>query len=145
MNDFVSGNDRPISINHSRGNQVDRGLFITITGPVRVSLIFPILSIDQIHDTHNWWFGIEIRTYRDGRADRRAVISVVGCDRRAHERAALVQTARRSSGTLTHWNERVRVRGDVPMTVFLILDLLLRRKIFQIIFQVIRLKRFAKR
>ena len=82
-------------------------------------------------------------THRNGRADRRAVISVV--DRRAHEGAALIQTARRSSGTLAHRDERVRVRGDVPMPVLLVLDLLLCRQIFQIVLEVIWLERFAER
>lgn len=67
MNDSVSGNDRPISINHSGGNQVDRGLFITITGPVRLSLVFPILSIEAEIGQRSgrsairrWWRGLEI-------------------------------------------------------------------------------------
>lgn len=89
---------------------------------------------------------LEIRrsTHRDGRADRRAVISVVGCDRRAHERAALIQATRRSPGTLAHRNERVRIRWNVPMSVLLVLDLLLSRQIFQIVFQMIRLERFTE-
>lgn len=89
---------------------------------------------------------LEIRrsTHRDGRTDRRAVISVIGCDRRAHERAALIQATRRSPGTLAHRNERVRIRWNVPMPVLLVLDLLLSRQIFQIVFQMIRLERFTE-
>lgn len=117
------------------------GLFITITG---LSLdTFDPLSSDRRRCCSNPEIGR--RTHRDGRADRRAVISVVGCDRRAHERAALIQATRRSPGTLAHRYERVRVRWNVPVPVLLVLDLLLRRQIFQIVFQMIRLERFAER
>lgn len=111
-----------------------------------LSIFSPIFGF-RLSTTDGAFQNPEIRrnTHRDGRADRRAVVSVVGCDRRAHERAALIQAARRSPGTLAHRDERVRIRWNVPMPVLLVLDLLLSRQIFQIVFQMIRLERFAER
>lgn len=68
-----------------------------------------------------------------------------GSDRGAHERTALIQTTVRAPRTLGYRDERVRVWRYVPMTIFLVLDPLLRRQVFEIALQVAWLQRLAKR
>lgn len=84
--------------------------------------------------------------YRDGRADGRAVIVpvIVGCDRGAHEGTRLVEAAGRALGALGRRDEGVGV-GRHVVAVLLVLDLFLRRQVFQVVLEVVGLQGLAER